>query len=608
MQYSEYRARVSGCYTGKAVGGTLGMPFEGNRETRVLTGYTPVPTEMVANDDLDLQVVNLELIRQNGLPVNRRHLSELWNHMQDAGPDEYGPARWNVALKRYAPLCGYFCNHFYAGMGAAIRSELWACLAPGDPDLAVRLAREDACTDHYDDGVDACMFLTAVESAAFVESDARRLIRIGLSYIPQNGRLAQGIRDSMVYIDNLGDPYKAREAMLKKYIVQNWTDVTINLCIIVISWLYACGRERTADFDKALCTAGGLGYDTDCTCATLGSILGIIDPLAITPKWTDPIGDKLVLSCSVMGLHEPETIDGFCDLVAETADEVLQYYGSSVQLEGVPPYIQDMKMHAPWTKDTHIADAMDGWNESLVALTPVTVRLIYPRDVAIVPEKPSDFSLILHNPTESTLTGDIHVSLPEGWTCEPADFSFSLHPFKEEKIALNVTTAPMPKRRPRDNDMVLNFSCNGLQWTVTAGIALTIPWLRMNLDTNEEKFIEAPQVFQRVPRGRYRYSTVLKVNPFMPVRMGVYSMRPFTAYLNGEKVKESEGGVYVPAFHRGKTTANVTTGKVDGQWQVVEIIVQDGDPAELFFGFARLHNCGEWLIGAEYANLINVGL
>ena len=51
---SEYRKKVRGCFIGKSVGGTLGMPFEGNLNVNEVTYYDPVPTSMVANDDLDL--------------------------------------------------------------------------------------------------------------------------------------------------------------------------------------------------------------------------------------------------------------------------------------------------------------------------------------------------------------------------------------------------------------------------------------------------------------------------------------------------------------------------------------------------------------------------
>lgn len=604
MDFEEYRRRVIGCYTGKAVGGTLGMPFEGNLNTRVLSFYEPVPDKMLPNDDLDLQVIDLELIRRYGLPVNRFHLSQLWEHLQDGGPDEYGAARWNVALGRYAPLCGFYCNKFYAGMGAAIRSELWACLAPGNPELAVRLAREDACTDHYADGMEACVFLSAVESAAFAESDMTKLIETGLSYINPDGRLARGLRDSVRYINLTGDPYKARELFLHDYYVQNWTDVTINLGLILISWIASKG-----DFSRAICIAGGLGYDADCTCATLGSILGIIDPGAIGSEWTAPIGDRLFLSCSIMGIHEPETIGEFCDIVAATADEVMSYYGFG-HFENFSSEVS--KMHRPWTEDVHCADwytspkeAYNSSNEALISLTPITARLIYPKYVAVKPDERSEFTLKLRNPAKQPLSGSFTLSLPDGWTVSPDSFGFSLEPGTTYTFDFAVTPAVMEKRRARDNDLDIDFVCGGLAWKVTADLPVAIPWLRENLDTGKTEQIDERQIFGALPAGRWRYRTAVKVNPYMPVRFGVMSNRSFHARFNGKEVLSGDGSFYVPAFHRGKTVADIRTDKLDGCWNYVEILF-DGDsdacrPGEFFFGLARPHNCCEWLIGVEYS-------
>ena len=601
MEFETYKKKLNGCYIGKAVGGTLGMPFEGDLSTRELSFYTPVPTTMAPNDDLDLQVIDLEIIRRFGLPVNRYHLSTLWEHLQDGGPDEYGAARWNVALGRYAPLCGYYCNKFYAGMGAAIRSELWACLAPGDPKLAVRLSREDACTDHYADGMEACVFLAAVESAAFNENvsdeaTARRLISIGLGQIPENGRLAKGIRYAVECIDS-ADPYTAREKFLDRFRVQNWTDVTINLGLIVISWLASGG-----DFSRAICIAGGLGYDTDCTCATLGSIIGIIAPDSIGQEWTAPIGDSLVLSTSIMGMHEPGTINEFCALVADTALNVMEYYGSekmsNAEQQNLP---NGSKMHAPWTNDRRAADKMDSNHESLAALTPIMVRVLYPEYVAVKPGESSEFGLVLRNTQDERLNGSFRLNLPDGWKVSPDKFDCSLEPTEESIYRFVITPSDMEKKRPRDNDLDIDFSSNGLNWTVSADLPVAIPWERINLDTGVAEHIDAREVFQTVPAGHYKYRVAVKVNPYMPVRLGVYSERAFRAFLNGKEVLTGDGSFYVPAYHRGKTGVNVTTDKKFGCWNFLEIEVMDGKPGELFAGFARPHNCCEWLIGVEYS-------
>ena len=79
--------------------------------------------------------------------------------------------------------------------GAWIRSEIWACLAPGHPEIAVRYAYEDAIVDHSEEGVYAEVFCAAVQSAAFVESDKLKLIEIGLSWVPAKSALARGIQN-----------------------------------------------------------------------------------------------------------------------------------------------------------------------------------------------------------------------------------------------------------------------------------------------------------------------------------------------------------------------------------------------------------------------------
>ena len=183
LSYDTYRKKLNGCFMGKVIGGTVGMPFEGKRSTRNISFYEPVPTEMVANDDLDLQVVWLESIRQYGLPINRRHLCDAWVKHIHYAFDEYGMALRNIKSGVYAPLSGQFNNVFYSGMGSAIRTEIWAAAAPYNPELAVHFATEDACVDHTKDGLYASRFIAAIESKAFETGDFDLLIKTGLSFI-----------------------------------------------------------------------------------------------------------------------------------------------------------------------------------------------------------------------------------------------------------------------------------------------------------------------------------------------------------------------------------------------------------------------------------------
>ena len=88
-------------------------------------------------------------------------------------------------------------NVYKNSCGCFIRSELWACLAPGMPELAAKYAYEDAIVDHAQEGMYGEVFTAALQSAAFVESDPQELIKIGLSYIPADSKVAAAVQKAV---------------------------------------------------------------------------------------------------------------------------------------------------------------------------------------------------------------------------------------------------------------------------------------------------------------------------------------------------------------------------------------------------------------------------
>ena len=202
-------------------------------------------------------------------------------------------------------------------MGAAIRSEIWALLAPGDPATAARLARVDASVDHAGSGVHAEQFLAALESALFETSDLRAAIAGGLAQIPADSRLARAIADTIRLCDEGGDFASVRAAILRDRGSENFTDVTMNLSFEVAALLLGGG-----DFAKTLCLAVNFGRDADCTGATVGAIMGLLAPDTIPDEWLRPIGRSLVLNEGIAGIEPPPTLDALTDLVASMRDRV----------------------------------------------------------------------------------------------------------------------------------------------------------------------------------------------------------------------------------------------------------------------------------------------
>ncbi len=322
----EYKSKVLGCWMGKNIGGTLGAPFEGKRQFNNVSFYTqPLNGDPLPNDDLDIQLLWLIALEEQGIEIDSRILSEYWQIYVTPHWAEYGTAKINMKSGLMPPNCGTENNEYKNSNGSFIRAEIWACIAPGFPKIAVQYAYEDAIIDHGNgEGVYAEVFLAALESAAFVCSDIYRLIEIGLSYIPGKSAVACAIRDAIEFYRQGLKWQESRDKILKKH--RGWGfyeetdngiidyvsaedhekgfadgkigwDVPSNMGIIIIGLLYGEG-----DFENTICTAVNCGEDTDCTAATLGSIYGIIHGIeAIPEKWKTPIGTKIITACLNLG-------------------------------------------------------------------------------------------------------------------------------------------------------------------------------------------------------------------------------------------------------------------------------------------------------------------
>lgn len=322
LSRSEFRDKVYACWLGKNIGGTLGTPHEGKKYVNNLTFYDPVPTAPLPNDDLDLQLVWLKVLEDRGPTFGLPDLAEYWQKYLSAYPwNEYGFCIRNLTRGLRPPVSGWFENYFVDEMGSPIRSEIWACVAPADPQRAAALAWMDSAMDHAGgEGMWGEMFWAAVESAAFVLDDPLTLIDIGLSMIPPACNIARVIREAVWCWQNGVRWAEARERIVTIYGNPSPCNAIQNHGFTVVGWLYG------EDFGGKLCAAVNCGYDTDCTGATLGSVLGIIGGSSGIPgEWTRPIGTDIVLHKFTGPFDAPKDVDELTDrtvAVAETFSKV----------------------------------------------------------------------------------------------------------------------------------------------------------------------------------------------------------------------------------------------------------------------------------------------
>jgi ADP-ribosylglycohydrolase len=262
MEYKGLFNKIYGCFIGKSIGGSIGGEFEGKKE--FLKIQYKLPDKIIANDDLDLQIVWLNILKKREVKITSMDLAEGWKKNIDYPFDEYGVAKANLNIGLNPPITGIYNNWFYNCMGAPIRSEIWACIFPGRPEIAGYYAYIDSSVDHWYEGVYGEIFLSVIESLAFIESDIEKLIVKSCEFLPEYSKV-RNVSEIVLRLYKEGKTLEEiRENIIEKFGHYNFTDCVQNIGFIICGLLSGKGDFLEAIIDSVKC-----GYDTDCTGAKL---------------------------------------------------------------------------------------------------------------------------------------------------------------------------------------------------------------------------------------------------------------------------------------------------------------------------------------------------
>lgn len=325
LNKNQYLDKLHACWLGKNIGGTMGAPYEGVRRCLDIDGFKDNAGEPMPNDDLDLQLVWLCAMEDVGARYfNANVLAEYWLDWIPPHWNEYGICKTNLRLGLLPPMSGEVDNEKWkTSNGAWIRSEVWASLAPGAPDVAAKYAAMDAMLDHgINEGACAEIYTACLQSLAYVESGIRTLILTALKKIPEESLTSQSVRLVMKCYDEGIDYRSARDKVLDLNRDIGWFQAPANLGFVTIGLLYGEG-----DFKKSLIYAINCGDDTDCTGATVGATLGIIGGTAAIPdELKDHVGDKII-TVSINGMYArriPRTCAELTDRIFARVPEIMR--------------------------------------------------------------------------------------------------------------------------------------------------------------------------------------------------------------------------------------------------------------------------------------------
>jgi ADP-ribosylglycohydrolase len=226
--------------------------------------------------------------------------------------EEYGPDFWTedvaAAWVKYLPVAytaervtlenlrdgepvetaGVKRNPYMEWIGAAIRADAWGYAAAGWPEKAAELAWRDGRLSHRRNGVYGEMFFAASIAAAFAVDDPVEALRVGLTEIPAECRLAADVWWALETGAQLTDWRDARAAVDMRFGGMNSVHTNNNACLTVFGLMLGGG-----DFTKTIGWTVAMGLDNDCTAATAGSIFGAaLGAKKIPAHWWKPFRNR----------------------------------------------------------------------------------------------------------------------------------------------------------------------------------------------------------------------------------------------------------------------------------------------------------------------------
>jgi len=133
------------------------------------------------------------------------------------------------------------------------------------------------------------MFIAAAISAALVSNDLEKVIDAGLSQVPEKSRLTEVVRNVLIWSKKANSWQGVWQRVIERYGEYHIVHTLPNLAFVLIGLIWG-----KLDFKKTVSIAVMCGYDTDCTGATAGSILGALKGTKGIPGgMSRPLNDRI---------------------------------------------------------------------------------------------------------------------------------------------------------------------------------------------------------------------------------------------------------------------------------------------------------------------------
>lgn len=337
LSVEEYRDKMKAGWLGQIAGVCWGAPTEFKFRDRIMPEeampkWTP---GMINNgfrqDDLYVEMTFLRSMEQYGLDVSIRQAGidfansgyPLWcanragrNNLRNgiAPPDSSHP-NFNA------------CPN---DIDYQIESDYSGLIAPGMPNMAIKLGEKFGRLMNYGDGVYGGQFMGGMYAEAFFEDDIVEIVEAGLKCIPQQSQYAEMVRDMLRwYRDDPNDWQETWRLAQRKYredpeyqkASNGGIDVKINGAYVLMGLLYGKG-----DPDQTIIISCRCGQDSDCNPSSSGGVLFTTIGFSNLPeRFTKELNEETVFS------HTAYNFPALLDVCEKLARQAITQGGGRVE-------------------------------------------------------------------------------------------------------------------------------------------------------------------------------------------------------------------------------------------------------------------------------------
>ncbi len=224
---------------------------------------------VAVDDDIMYTIIGYLVLMKHGYDFTTADVGAFWKDQLSLACTAERAALDNLNAGVPAEKAAEINNPWVQWIGADIRADAFGYAAAGDPHLGAWLGYKDAYLSHRRNGIYGEMYFAAAEAAAFAVDDPMDALRIAINEIPKECLLYKDLEWAFDNLCNVNTYEDAVRLVDERFGEMDHVHTNNNACLTVFG-IHLGGR----DFTKCIGDTVAMGYDNDCTAATVGSIVG----------------------------------------------------------------------------------------------------------------------------------------------------------------------------------------------------------------------------------------------------------------------------------------------------------------------------------------------